>query len=153
MTVRRIAELADRAFRHETMDGDGLCPTYLHRWTLVKAGALFSIYLHKFVGDDWSLDFHDHPKRFWSIRLRGWYEEHTFNGYRREVRLYRAPWFRTFAATHIHRLTGPTPERPCWTVVITGRAVRHWGFWNRGTWLPWRTYVGSDNAKEMKSCQ
>jgi len=108
--------------------------------------------LHKFVGDDWSLDPHDHPKRFWSIGLRGWYDEHTYNGYHQIRQRFHAPWLRTFPAEHIHRLTGPTPERPCWTLVIVGRTVRRWGFWNRGTWLPWRTYVDSDNAKEMKSC-
>lgn len=145
--------LIDRIFNLEEINGHNVCPTYLYRWTLLKVGRFFSIYLHKFVGDDWSLDFHDHPKRFWSIGLRGRYEEHTFNGYRREVRLYRAPWLRTFPATHIHRLSGPTPQHPCWTLVIVGMPVRPWGFWSLGKFVPWRQYVGSDNAKAKRSCQ
>lgn len=61
----------------EEIDGGGRCPTYLYRWTLMKLPFGYKVYLHHFVGDDWSLDFHDHPKRFWSIGLWGWYEERT----------------------------------------------------------------------------
>jgi hypothetical protein len=141
----------DRFFQYETMDGNGRCPIYLHRWTLLKVGSLFSIYLHKFVGDDWSLDLHDHPKRFWSIGLFGQYVEHTPDRSKSPM-LFCAPWFRTFPADHIHRLTGPTPEYPCWTLVIVGKAVRPWGFWSNGTFVPWKKYVDSDTATERKSC-
>jgi hypothetical protein len=141
-----------RFFPREEINGDGLCPTYLYRWTLLRVGTWFSVYLHKFVGDDWSLDFHDHPKRFWSIGLRGKYVEHYYNGYRQVTREWRAPWFRTFPATHIHRLSGPTPATPCWTLVIVGRAIRAWGFWSGGTFRPWRAYVSSDTARERKAC-
>lgn len=147
-----MKQLFNRVFHIEEINGDGLCPTYLYRWTLLRVGKLFAIYLHKFVGDDWSSDLHDHPKRFWSIGLKGQYTEWTFGGIRLKSRVYRAPWIRTFPATHIHRLTGPTPQRPCWTLVIVGRAVQSWGFWPKRTFVPWRTYVGSDAAKEAKSC-
>jgi hypothetical protein len=141
----KMRPLLDRLFAMEKMDGDGVCATYLVRWTLLRLGELFAIYLHKFVGDDWSVDLHDHPKRFVSIGLRGRYTEHVPDEYepldtaRRE---WCAPWIRTFPATHRHRITGPTPERPCWTLVIVGPPVRPWGFWLRGmSWIPWRRYV------------
>lgn len=144
----------------EEINGNNVCLTYLYRWTLLKAGSLFSIYLHKFVGDDWSLDLHDHPKRFWSIGLWGNYTEWTLDrnyvgGMR--PRLYCAPWVRTFPATHIHRLTGPTPQTPCWTLVIVGRVVQPWGFWtadpNGGrTFVPWRKYVNSGDAATNRNC-
>lgn len=170
-----MKRLLNRIFRREEINGDGRCPTYLFRWTLLRVGSVFSIYLHKFVGDDWSLDLHDHPKRFISIGLWGGYTETTprklvsvgggpwspaaDNGCRCRgcwpldlIRVFRAPWIRTFPAHHIHRLTGPTPEHPCWTLVIVGRAVRPWGFWHAHTFIPWRKYVASDTATARKAC-
>jgi hypothetical protein len=140
-----------RLFVMEEINGDGLCPTYLYRWTILRAFG-YALYLHKFVGDDWSLDSHDHPKRFVSLGLRGHYTEHYFNGYRIVAREWVSPWLRTFPATHIHRLTGPTPESPCWTLVLTLKTTRAWGFWHAGKLIPWRSYVKSDTAKAMKSC-
>lgn len=159
-------------FRHETINGNGRCATYLHRWTLFQPRRPrrlwrgFGIYLHKFVGDDWSRDLHDHPKRFISIGLRGRYVETTFRGDARQcpcdlehehhvTREYRAPWFRTFPADHVHRLSGPTPDRPCWTLVIVLWHVREWGFWHFGRFIPWREYVepGNSIADERKACQ
>lgn len=145
----------DRVFKLETINGDGLCPTYLYRWTLLRAFGC-GLYLHKFVGADWSNDLHDHPKRFVSIGLLGWYDEHLPDG---SVRRYQAPWVRTFPASHIHRLSGPTLERPCWTLVLVLRTQRPWGFWIteegknwRRWWMPWRDYVGSERAISAKSC-
>lgn len=129
----------------EEINGGNTCPTYLYRWTILRVGSI-AVYLHKFVGEDWSIDKHDHPKRFWSIGLRGWYYEDTPMG----VAKWSAPWFRTFPATHVHRLFGPTSERPCWTLVITGPAVREWGFWQFGRFIPWREYVRGD--KKRKAC-
>lgn len=45
--------------RPEEIDGAGRCPTYLYRWHLAHVGPV-KIYLHRFVGEDWSLDLHDH---------------------------------------------------------------------------------------------
>lgn len=133
----------------EEINGANRCPTYLFRWTLVDAAAL-KVYLHKFVGDDWSTDLHDHPKRFVSIGLAGAYVEHTPDGYK----VFRAPWFRSFAADHRHRLTGPKPHRPCWTLVVVGRPSREWGFWHAGKFIVWRDYVAKGNpiADAARSC-
>jgi hypothetical protein len=80
-----IERFLNWAFVHEEINGHQRCPTYLHRWTLFQPRARllkpwlrgFGIYLHKFVGDDWSYDLHDHPKRFISIGLKGSYVEET----------------------------------------------------------------------------
>lgn len=155
--------------RHEEINGDDRCPTYLHRWTLLRAGSI-AIYLHKFVGDDWSWDMHDHPKRFISVGLRGSYCEWTpcplrgdwaetgcasaahLGSAPEHMRIWNAPWVRTFPAEHVHRIVGPTPGSPCWTLAIVGLTVREWGFWHKGTWTPWRKYVGSARADQAKSC-
>jgi hypothetical protein len=130
----------------EEINGRERCPTYLYRWSLLKT-RWGSVYLHHFVGDDWSRDLHDHPKRFISIGLRGWYIEETPVGAKR----YRAPWIRTFPATHIHRLI--VPSKDCWTLVIVLRAVRGWGFWHDGKFIGWREYVDGKTADKMKACQ
>lgn len=155
-------KLLTRLFLLEEINGNHICPTYLYRWTLLTCGKLFSVYLHKFVGNDWAGDLHDHPKRFISIGLRGRYTEITeidtsnvmppYKGQLFSTRIYRAPWVRTFPAEHKHRLIGPTPERPCWTLVIMLRATRAWGLWSRGAFIPWRQYVGSDEARKNADC-
>jgi hypothetical protein len=154
-----------RLFTIEEINGGNRCPTYLYRWTLFQPRRPawlwrgFGIYLHKFVGDDWSLDLHDHPKRFISVGLKGYYLEKsidptTASGSR--IRLYVAPWLRTFPAHHIHRLYGPTPDRPCWTFVIVLWHVREWGFWHDNLFIPWRQYVkgkASHIADAMRACK
>lgn len=154
--LSKLREWIDHVFEREEMDGDGRCATYLVRWTLLKLPGRRGVYLHHFVGDDWSLDLHDHPKRFISIGLWGKYLEHvpvvalpyaTCTMSRR----YRAPWIRTFPAEHIHRIT-LIAGKPCWTLVIVLKTVRPWGFWHEGRWIPWRRYVVSNTATKMKSC-
>lgn len=136
----------NRLFSLEEINGRGLCPTYLYRWTLLRLFG-YAAYVHHFVGDDWSRDMHDHPKRFISIGLWGRYIEET-PAVERE---YRAPWIRTFPAEHVHRIRLP-PGSSCWTIVIVLRTVRAWGFWQGTSWVPWRDYVNSDRAEEAKSC-
>lgn len=130
----------------EEINGGNRCPTYLYRWELLSVlGGRTRVYLHKFVGDDWALDLHDHPKRFWSIGIAGRYTEHRADG---STHKYRAPWIRSFPALHRHRLSGPTPAAPCWTVVIVGAPIRDWGFWQDGHFVLWRHYVApGSNAR------
>jgi hypothetical protein len=141
----------DRVFQREEMDGYGRCHTYLVRWTLLKLWGGRGLYLHHFVGDDWSRDLHDHPKRFVSIGLCGAYREMTPHD---EIigRIYRAPWIRTFPAEHIHRIELLADRHPCWTLVLVLKTVRKWGFWHGGQWIGWREYVCSETATRMKAC-
>ena len=130
----------------EQINGANRCETYLFRWHLLSL-PWCKVYLHRFVADDWSRDMHDHPKRFISIGLWGRYTEWTPAGSRR----YSAPWVRTFPAEHIHRLT-IDEGRECWTLVIVLAAMRPWGFWHLGQFIPWKKYVTSTLADQMKSC-
>lgn len=111
-------KILDRLFgKAEEINGRNRCPTYLYRWVMLKT-RWFQVYLHHFVGDDWSLDLHDHPKRFISVGLWGWYIEETpFEPADSEwARLgpvrtkFSAPWIRTFPAHYVHRLTVPIKE-------------------------------------------
>ena len=146
--------LINRIFGYEEINGNGRCP-YLHRWCLLVLPRGVRVYLHRFVGSDWSRDLHDHPKRFISIGLWGSYVEEyphdiglwIFEG---RSRRYRAPWIRSFPAEHIHRLILDCPV--CWTLVLTLPYSRPWGFWVRGEWIPWKKYVYSARADEAKDC-
>lgn len=141
--MKRI-ENALRDIKPEEINGGNRCPTYLYRWELLSLlGGRVRVYLHKFVGDDWALDLHDHPKKFWSIGLAGEYTEVTTcdDPAMLEHRHWRAPWVRSFPAEHRHRLVGPTEEKPCWTLVVVGAPVRIWGFWGEGGFIPWQDYV------------
>jgi hypothetical protein len=141
--------LLNRIFgQAEEINGAERCATYLYRWVMFNRKNL-KVYLHKFVGSDWSRDLHDHPKRFISIGIWGSYLEETPAGKKR----FRAPWIRSFPAEHRHRLT--TPWGTCWTIVIVLKTVREWGFWHEGRFIPWLSYVrGEDSAiaDKMKDC-
>ena len=141
--------------KHEEINGGEVCPTYLHRWTLLKIRG-WVLYLHKFVGDDWSRDFHDHPSRFWSIGLWGRYVEETpslVDGPRYPAKtLYRAPWVRSFPAEHRHRIVLTGKRRPCWTLAIHGPQKRKWGFWQGSRFIPWRLYV-DEEAASNRTCE
>lgn len=146
----------------EEINGANRCPTYLYRWTVAKFWGKRGLYIHRFLEDDWSLDLHDHPKRFISIGLKGGYVEWTPCtacprpcGVENQ-RLYTAPWFRSFPAKHIHRLTmfrdSSGKAKECWTLVIVLKNQRPWGFWHLGRFIPWREYVDSETAEKMKAC-
>jgi hypothetical protein len=136
--------------RPEEMNGGGRCPTTLYRWHLLST-RWFKAYLHKFVHDEWSLDLHDHPKRFISIGLWGKYVEWTPGGRGQKPTVHRAPWIRSFPAEHQHRIT--VPYGPCWTIAITLKTVREWGWWHKGRFIDWKTYVRSKEGDERSICQ
>lgn len=169
-----ISRWLTRHFLLEQINGHEACPTYMYRWTLWHHKSGRAIMLHRFVADDWSVELHDHPKRFISVGLWGSYVEETpalvlpdmefhfggpvwLGGLR--SRLWQAPWIRQFPATWRHRLRLVTGE--CWTLIYVGAAVRPWGFWHEpygdGWHTPyfvnWELYVGDAALVDsVKSC-
>ena len=190
-----LRRLLDRFCDYETMSGNGACPVYLERWVLKEIGN-YGAYLHHFIGDDWAIDPHDHPRRFISIGLKGWYYEDVFSPerqlnsardtlregdqfaisptssewltlkglaqgesfipafvYRRPAQIqtfrFKAPWFRSFPAEHLHRVRA-SECGDCWTLVIVLPKSRRWGFVRDGVWIPFKEYVFG--GKSRKSC-
>ena len=131
-----ISNFIDRLFRMEEINGG-------YRWKLTRVGWL-RVDLHHFVTDDWLGDMHDHVARCISIGLFGKYREETPGG----ARIYRAPWVRSFPASHIHRIT-MVDHGSCWTILILLKPVRTWGFWTSAGWKPWHEYrkeeIGHDS--------
>lgn len=127
----------------------GLDDPYLLRWYVIPRNPLFNVYLHKFLRDDDPRALHDHPWWFVSCVLRGGYIEHSeFSDHsvvlrcRTSIFDVRSPfWHRAIAyrpATFRHRVALPhTPDggrQPAWTLIVTGRRTRTWGFWCPRYW-------------------
>ncbi len=77
--MKAIIQFLAWLFAYEEVNGRGRCPTYLFRWCLLSLSGR-KAYLHHFVGNDWSNDLHDHPRRFISIGLWGGYTERFVGG-------------------------------------------------------------------------
>lgn len=123
---------------------------YLTRWDLL--GNRFTdsphIYLHRFWQSD-QQHLHDHPWPFWSLILRGGYwevaswnlpgcEPVVVDKWHRPFSLLRRPAWWT------HRVVIEKPGRT-WTLVITGRKQREWGFYCPQGRVPWRQYTAQDD--------
>ncbi|CAN5356485.1 hypothetical protein BH09VER1_BH09VER1_28820 [soil metagenome] len=142
---------------YETMSGAGMCPVYLERWVMFEA-LKCGVYLHRFIGDDWAIDPHDHPRRFISIGLKGWYWEDIYRNpatdpaasllptQLMETRKHVAPWIRSFPADHLHRVRAKECG-DCWTLVIVLPKSRAWGFVQDGIWIPFKQYVFGGKAR------
>lgn len=65
-------------YRHQVISPDPTCPPYLERWIfgfgIPGREALFSLRLHHFFSSD-EPHLHDHPFAFWTLVLRGSYED------------------------------------------------------------------------------
>jgi hypothetical protein len=121
---------------------------YLLRWFVIPRNRFFNVYLHKFVRDDDDLAFHDHPWSSVAIVIRGAYIEHDDTG--RHV--YRAGAIRRRSATYRHRVE-LIDGQPCWTIFLTGRRVREWGFHCPQGWRHWREFTAGQNGEEIgKGC-
>lgn len=127
---------------HQTIGG-GDNP-YLRRWYVIPRNPLLNVYVHNFQRSDDDRALHDHPWWFVSLMMWGSYTEVTDGA--RARRTAPEPWRLFFGdrpivyrpATWRHRVElighGWSPrEIPCWTLIITGRRSRTWGFWCKGT--------------------
>ena len=135
----------------------GVDDPYLLRWFLIPRNHILNVYLHKFLRSDDDRALHDHPWWFVSIMLRGRYLEWLPDSHH----LRRAPSIAFRPAEHIHRVelltslddfdAGP---QPCWTLIITGPKMRHWGFHCPKGFVPWEKFVAksSTNSETSLGC-
>jgi hypothetical protein len=121
--------------------GDG--EVYLDRWGW--RCHWFGVYLHRMTAPDPGIDLHDHPWPFVSLILRGGYvEERAESREAPRLAFYAEAWptkcrrgmEMEWRAGSIHRLRADECHRiislrrvPTWTLVLTGRRFRNWGFY------------------------
>jgi hypothetical protein len=107
---------------------------YLTRWVLLgkrKAGA-WRLFLHCFHRSDFDKALHDHPWSFVSLVLWPGSWEHTWEG----VKWYGPLSLLRRRARWAHRVE-IEPGRLVWTLVLSGRYERKWGFWCPRGWTRW----------------
>jgi hypothetical protein len=130
----------------------------MHRWTLLRVRGR-KLMVHHFLPGSEDMSVHDHPSPFWTLVLRGGYDDIALcplcHGRGRPYAALdhepdcrrcdgagevlgdrmRAGMLRHRAALHSHRTR--TLRAGAWTLVLMGRKERPWGFWNVGRWWPW----------------
>jgi len=99
------------------------CP-YVIRWRIETR--LGSVRLHHWLGPDDDRAFHDHPWWFITLVLRGGYTDRNPSG---EDHLH-AGSVRYRPALHRHTVI--PDDKGAWTLMLTGRRMRAWGFWQDG---------------------
>ncbi len=136
---------------------------YMLRWYIIPRNRWLNIYLHKFLRDDEDRALHDHPWWFLSLMIRGRYLEWTpctddDHPLATNVGVMRyAPSLAFRRATHTHRIELPKDKagniRPTWTLVLTGRRVREWGFHCPQGWRHWREFLSpKDEGATGRGC-
>lgn len=140
---------------------------YLLRWYVIPRNPVLNIYLHKFLHDDEDRALHDHPWWFISIMLKGGYQEvidierSSTAGFTETI-CRRAPSIAFRKSEHRHRVVlhrdygdNHAIGRPitCWTLVITGRVTRNWGFWCPQGFIRWQDFTAKDDYDKIgKGC-
>lgn len=106
----------------EWIGGDGCF--YVQRWVVVVFG--FAIRLHHWIASDDQRHFHDHPWWFITLVLKGGYIDISPDGQDRLT----AGSIRYRPAEHRHTVL--VDKGGCWSLLLTGPQVRHWGFYVPG---------------------
>ncbi len=121
-------------------------PRYLLRWYVLPRNPWLNVYLHQFLHDDEDRALHDHPWWFVSLMVKGRYYEVTQTNFIARV----APCVAHHPATHAHRVVlqkdDDSKPIPCWTIVITGRVTRDWGFLCPSGWRHWKEFTAHDQG-------
>ena len=129
----------------------------LLRWYVIPRNPWLNVYLHKFLHDDEDRALHDHPWWFISVMLKGEYWEVVNERFIEDSSTYSewvsrtAPSIAFRKATHAHRVVLERNDNqqpmPCWTLVITGRVIRDWGFHCPQGWRHWKEFTAYNDGK------
>lgn len=128
---------------------------YLKRWFVIPRNRWFNIYLHHFHRSDDDRALHDHPWINCSILLHGSYLEHIPDGSislrRPTLKFWHWPVRSATASHRVELIDG----RRVWTLFLTGRKTRIWGFHCPKGWIPWTEFVEltAEGNKARKGCE
>lgn len=102
----------------------------MKRWVLDLY--LFSIRLHHWMSSDDQRHYHDHPWNFITIVLAGGYTDIAPSNQEdpdsRPIHERMTPGTICHRAS-FHKHTVKVDDGGCWTLLLTGRPIRTWGFW------------------------
>lgn len=128
--------------------------TYLTRWRIFQC-PWFALYLHRINLPDADEHMHDHPWNFASIVLRGGYDElvrtrahwpPSKTGQYGRRRGWLSVGFTGIDTAHkIVRLY----RSPTWTLVLTGRRVKTWGFFTDEGFVRYREYLAARDTQQI----
>ncbi len=117
---------------------------YLRRFFITPRWFPIRVFVHQLFTPDPDRVMHDHPWDFWTFPL----SKRSTTAYT-ETKIepgcgcvFSRRWhFRP--AEYVHRITWLS-RTPTWTIMITKKTRREWGFWVDGDrkWVDWRTYLG-----------
>lgn len=110
---------------------------YLRRWYVLST-PWFRIYLHNILRSDDDRALHDHPWNNVSIILKGEYTE--LPGEWGHGQVYGAGSIIFRKAETAHRLVVDAGTS-MWTLFLTGRYRRKWGFHCPKGWIPYERFV------------
>lgn len=116
---------------------------HFRRWALFET-KWASVYLHKICESDKDAHCHDHPWPFLSLILSGGYVEETPSG---TFKLFRSWTLNVKKATDFHKIT--LVKKPTWTLVITGKRCRNWGYLVDDRFIDATTYRQMKNNGEL----
>lgn len=146
LAIKAFADIliksVDQKNPNEHIGGEG--DPYLLRWHLRRDRVNGNEYLHHMRRNDDDRALHDHPWDNTSIILSGCVEEvmagDRFPGqetYQRGQSRFLYPGMivtRKAEDAHLLRIVG---DEPVWTLFITGKNVRSWGFHTKDGWVHW----------------
>lgn len=110
---------------------------YLTRYFIFES-SWFSVYIHKFHISDYPVH-HDHPWSFISFPLKVGYIEHLVD----KTSILRKPFVPKFRTAEEFHWVEKIPDSPApWTLFITFRRRRNWGFMTKDRgWVDHESYI------------
>jgi hypothetical protein len=135
MELGRVPKSGTRRFELKWAEfiGPPDCPV-MQRWGIITP--LFSVRLHHFLRPDDHRHPHDHPWWFITLVLKGGYTDRSIiDGVEHEDKLSRGS-IRFRKALHRHWVD----TDDSWTLILTGRMNRKWGFWLGDVFKPVSEY-------------
>lgn len=140
---------------------------YMRRWHVIPRNKWFNIYLHEILQPDDERALHDHPWWNISIVLKGGYIEHLkarTGDVVKEYGVWRAPGNIVFRrAVTAHRISLAAKWNPhlgkhewlsSWSLFITGRNLRVWGFHCPQGWVPFDKFLTvTPTSSTGKGCE
>jgi|SRR6478736_2172133 len=126
---------------------------YLRRHRLIQT-PWFALFLHHIHQPDHDPDPHDHPFNFWSLVVRGGYDE-VLHTERREGALRPAVkkthgWlsFHKMSKQDAHRIISIKPDT--WTLVFVGKRTKSWGYWTEDGFINFKDYLAANHPINLR---